>query len=205
MKITEKTTKILATVAALLLFSAAQAQAGAVTLGGQIDYIDTVANSGIAYDSPVSLQLTWSNDALINPVGESTVYFRTDWGNTMLLTLGQMTLAQTPGAPANGGTPYAHFTDGVIDGFFLDWFPVTFGGVTGSSWGLYVSNDIHYDYTAGNVYIEVLDNGSASGAWFEGSLNLPEQTTSSPVPVPGAAWLFGAGLFGLAGLRRKMK
>lgn len=34
-------------------------------------------------------------------------------------------------------------------------------------------------------------------------LNLSNQVTVSPVPLPGAIWLFGSGLVGLIGLKRK--
>lgn len=34
--------------------------------------------------------------------------------------------------------------------------------------------------------------------------NNSDQTTASPTPIPAAAWLFGSGLMGLAGVRRRM-
>jgi len=116
MKITKRTTtKILSTVAALMLFSAAQAHAGSVTLTGAIDWITDADSTKVTDASPVTLELTWANDSLVAAAGESIVNFRSDWGNTMTFTVGGLTLKETP--TFSGPTPYAHFTDGVLDGF----------------------------------------------------------------------------------------
>jgi hypothetical protein len=47
-----------------------------------------------------------------------------------------------------------------------------------------------------------LDSGAT---WTNAQLNLTARIEGSPVPVPGAFWLLGSGLVGLAGLRRFRK
>jgi hypothetical protein len=49
--------------------------------------------------------------------------------------------------------------------------------------------------TTGVVYNSISDN--VTGAWVVKDYN--------PVPIPGAVWLLGSGLVGLAGLRRKFR
>jgi len=199
MKITEKTTKILAAVAALLLFSAAQAQAGAVTLTGAIDWItEDTPRPVVSYDSPVTLQLTW-DDRGVSALGKSTVYFGSVWGNTMTFTVGDLTLKDTP---AFGEVPIAYFTDGIFDGFKLNMWNASVIGAPGNGWSFFAEG---FAPDNPNIFLEIMDYSSPTADWFTGYLDFPATTTSSAVPVPGAVWLFGSGLIGLAGLRRKMK
>jgi len=51
------------------------------------------------------------------------------------------------------------------------------------------------DYT---LIVNFDDAAPAGAAWYTIDLN-----TTSPVPLPGAAWLLGSGLLGLIGLGRK--
>lgn len=201
MKITKRTTtKILSTVAALMLFSAAQAHAGSVTLTGAIDWITDADSTKVTDASPVTLELTWANDSLVAAAGESVVNFRSDWGNTMTFTVGGLTLKETP--TFSGPTPYAHFTDGVLDGFELNKFDAAITGVAGTAWSIFARGFAPDD---GDIFWEIMNNASSSGDWFEGHLDFPAVVTSSAVPVPGAVWLLGSALLGLGGLRRKMK
>ena len=46
--------------------------------------------------------------------------------------------------------------------------------------------------------------GANNAPYLNPTLNSGSITvTSNPVPIPGAIWLFGSGIMGLAGLRRK--
>jgi hypothetical protein len=74
------------------------------------------------------------------------------------------------------------------------------------------SGDVTYDLaTYGLVYVNFLkfvglDNGGSSAGF---DLDAVEALNSgdhmNPVPIPAALWLFGSGLMGLAGLRRRFK
>jgi hypothetical protein len=61
----------------------------------------------------------------------------------------------------------------------------------GSAWGRYAASDLAYD----NLYASFTVTGF-SGYAVSGT---------APVPIPAAAWLFGSGLLGLLGARRKVK
>ena len=80
-----------------------------------------------------------------------------------------------PYGPSN---PPSDFPEGMIE--------TTFSGVAA-----YALFDFNNDPTGGQRYI--IDN-------FEGNYGSTEQP---PVPIPGAVWLLGSGLIGLAGLRKK--
>ena len=78
--------------------------------------------------------------------------------------------------------------------------------ITGYFSGTFVSEARTYSWgdTYENTYQVYLDLSSASfdAAGFTGE---PESGFGSSVPVPGAVWLLGSGLFGLLGLRRKLQ
>lgn len=184
--------KVFYTIAVLMFFTAVQAHAGSVNVSGQIDYVTDNDATGITLASPVSLFLEWQNDALVDPVGESTVIFDPAFLNSMAFTLGGLTITNDP---LYGDAPTAHFTDGLFDGFEMNWYSASIGGVSGVNWSIFATTGIKSLDQTGSIFFEILDEGSVSGDWFEGSLN--------PVPVPGAIWLFGSGLIGLVGIRRK--
>ena len=47
------------------------------------------------------------------------------------------------------------------------------------------------------VHVQNTSSGGSGSGWV-GAVNV------NPVPIPGAVWLFGSGLAGLIGLRRKL-
>lgn len=178
--------KIIPFFSALLLLSAIPQialAAGSVTLHGKIECIadalgdctlTTAAKSGVTLSSPVTLELSWLSD-LVPSVGESTVTFRSDWGNSMTLTVGNIVLTEDP-RPAGTNPPVAHFTDGVLDSFYMYWFEASVGGATGTEWVI----NIDGDETTGDLtmYLEVRDDSSLTGDWLIGHMAFPETVHS---------------------------
>jgi hypothetical protein len=75
--------------------------------------------------------------------------------------------------------------------------------------GTDTNGDLTFQSPQGNYYglqayrSLIIDWG---GAQTTVSFSTPEnQDFLAPVPIPAAAWLFGAGLFGLVGIRRKLQ
>jgi len=79
----------------------------------------------------------------------------------------------------------------------------------GNSWAGYLFESKTFSVegdTAGTFEIVFTNNGGQNPNLSHMSLYLREGVSStSPVPVPAAAWLFGTGLIGLTGLQRKKK
>lgn len=114
---------------------------------------------------------------------------------------------------------------GGTSGDDADWFKLTIngssGGVSAGSVDFYLADyrfaDNSQDYIIndwtwvdlsglGNVdTLTFSETSSDTGAY---GMNTPayfalDDVTSSPVPIPGAVWLLGSGLFGLIGIRRR--
>ena len=77
-------------------------------------------------------------------------------------------------------------------------------------WGTW--GDSEWDFNTAGITEELLADGQYEGLnaimWFaslpdyaDDQLDIP--FTSAPVPIPGAVWLLGSGLLGLAGWRRR--
>lgn len=66
-----------------------------------------------------------------------------------------------------------------------------------SSWS---PPDLALTLSAGTIILGLDDGGAGPDCDYDDHI-----LSFRPVPVPGAIWLFGAGLFGLVGFRRKLK
>lgn len=63
-------------------------------------------------------------------------------------------------------------------------------------------NGLTFTAVAGQIYSIYL-GGNGVGRWSQNVAGYQLNITSSPVPVPGAVWLFGSALAGAVGLRRR--
>ncbi|MBV5305838.1 MAG: VPLPA-CTERM sorting domain-containing protein, partial [Desulfobulbaceae bacterium] len=95
----------------------------------------------------------------------------------------------------NGGN--ALFTDGSMEFNFMN----DYHAVAGDRWDLLFASSI-----GGLETLTYTLNGLDSGlGWKFDYINGTGSLEITPVPIPGAVWLLGSGLVGLAGLRRKKK
>ena len=184
--------KSLLTAVALSFFFTAQVEADTAHFDGIIDYDDL----GISF---VTLDLAWDN------IGNTTDTITFDSSvntNTIRFALDSYVYTEDSLLPGDFA-PVAHFTDGVLDGVFLefnfdgmdDYFPYV-------NWSF--DYDSTFDVTATENYFSLDDwnLGWIEGYWDvdNGIVNY-DPVESSPVPVPGAFWLLGSGLLGLARIR----
>ncbi len=89
-----------------------------------------------------------------------------------------------------------------------DWAPLIGGDLTPLSNGVLVSFDYEGTINPSDPFKLVkFTNTSAVDLFSSGEMILrsfdASGATFAPVPIPGAVWLLGSGLIGLAGLRRK--
>ena len=98
-----------------------------------------------------------------------------------------------PGAneSVGAGDPDDHWCDGWVSGYWSYWLG---GNGTNPDWG----------YSGTGMSGRTLSSGSWDGWSF--AMSSPDEPiaaeSSSSVPIPGAVWLLGSGLLGIAGLRR---
>lgn len=175
-------------IAATLTFffgAAMQAQAGSTTVTGMVDTITDADDSGVTLSSHVVLELTWSNDAVVPPIGEASVIFRSSFGNTMTLIFYDndqdinelISLTDTP--LYGSAYPTGHFTNGILDSFSLNYYDATITGMPITS-NLEMAARISGDALAGDLHLsfEIINDYDANGDWFTGSLNLPPRPST---------------------------
>lgn len=152
-----------------------------VSAGHNDDVYLTSGNSIFNYSTNGSLlnSFTWSDNSIVYgdiAVGANNV-FTVYGGSQQGVTIRDLdTLTQT-------GL--------IIPGFDIDGIAVGF------------NNDVYL--TSGNQIFNYSTNGSLlnSFTWYDNTIAYGDISVA-PVPVPAAAWLFGSGLIGLIGLRRKI-
>lgn len=167
-----------------LLIIPAQSQAAMVnfTLTGEIITAD--ANNPFSLDLNNSVTVSGTYDD--SPIGSGTIFidFSTSTNN-MLIQVGNT--HYTDSMDVLGGASL-YFRDGVFDGLDYRAFDDSY-----ISWGVLGDTD-----PDGNVLPDFSGTG-IEGNWVASSF------TVTPVPVPGAVWLFGTGLLLLSQLARRNK
>lgn len=196
--------KVFSTVAALMLMGSANTYAGTANFTGSLFDVDPFfALDSINLSSSVSVTVNW-DDASLSGVGAEELQL--DGGlNNLTLSVGSMTFTEAdrwidPDDSFFDDYPVmAHFTDGVLDGFFMNFFAVeaTFEGVYDFwtpvlAWS-YDPFDPLVFYGDGMSFLDIADG---MGAYVAGEID-------TAVPLPGAVWLLGSGLLGLSQVRRK--
>ncbi len=161
------------------------------SISGQSGYIDLQFNPGMSSTGAASAAITnFVSDAML--VGAATL----TGGATGQLPA-TVTLTNTTG--------YNDYFQAVTFGNTAN-FALNLSGATGNSFGLAFLNSAQTaalltNDTSGNGYATTIDVTS-NGA---NVTNMSSQTSVTATPIPAAAYLFGSGLMGLVGIRRKMK
>ena len=141
---------------------------------------------------------SYTHDVTFDPAAlsiESAALTLTHKGNSDNL-IGELWLL---GATSTGTSSFyvgklsnsTHCNDWVDDVFTLP--GSIYSEITGSSWTLML---VLAELTPGTDKL-LIDQSVLSGTYT------PQSSTQPPVPIPAAVWLFGTGLVGLVGIRRR--
>lgn len=153
-------------------------------------------NVGVAGAGTAGMTGLWSFDGMVWDAGGYTTF----------------------GTQLTGEFSFTVASINLVGTFFGSDFPIT-GSINDLGAGYYGTNDLVWSWY-GNMgdsglqcwEITDLGNGTASVEsqkiiWFGSPTDPPqyviEGTLTSAVPLPGAFWLVGAGLFGLGGMKRR--
>jgi hypothetical protein len=167
-----------------LLIIPAQSQAAMVnfTLTGEIITADVDNPFNLVAGGSVSVSGTYDD----SPIGSGVIYIEFSTSiNNMLIQVGNT--HYTDSMDVLGGASL-YFNNGVFDG--LDYRALDDSYI---SWGVLGDTD-----PGGNLLPDFSGTG-IEGNWVASSF------TVTPVPVPGAVWLFGTGLLLLSQLARRNK
>jgi hypothetical protein len=150
---------------------------GEVSIGDEVfpNVFGLTGNSGLPGGDTITATGVFDNNVLIN--GTGTVVFGFNSGNSMTITVGTATFfASNDASFADGEFPSITLSEYIVTDFsFL------------AEWG---TNGAPANFSSFGTSFD--DGVSMVGSW---------QTT--PIPVPAALWLFGAGLMGLVGVARR--
>ena len=155
-------------------------------------YFELVAGPNEQIGDPVQIDFQWTGDAEASD-GTSAKISGGFAGDTIAITLNDYPALTTfdltkavwtmDGVSVENGNGYQNMDDGS--------FTAAIGDIVGIHMGVYA--DVNWD-------------GEGYEMWAMANQNLSMIVTEAPpVPIPGAVWLLGSGLFGLAAIRRKKK
>lgn len=174
-----KSASAIAAISLALGMGSAQAALWNFTLTGQVITADDPNDYNLAFGSPVTVVGTFDDSVLTG--GTGSISFATP-GNTFTVNAGDIEF--TPGEVFSG-TPTLSLVSMDID---------------------FVNNGFSFDATdtiteaSFTSYYSYFDGFDAGFGYMKGNW---QEFTVTAVPVPAAAWLFGSGLLGLAGIARR--
>ena len=148
-------------------------------------------------ESMNALVMTWVDDGQVPDVGPGPqVLFRENpFQNTMLITLGGLSVADTPFY--DNPPPEGYFMDGGLDSFFMDWIFIEINGVSGLEWDFFADGDRSLGDP--NVAIEFVDYRYSKTRIYYAHLDFPVVTPPLAGDVNGDGDVDGLDLAQYAG------
>jgi hypothetical protein len=191
-----KRTKLLLLIIAFVVFAASSAfadysytfNADTSSLAGQTGYIELQYNPGIAPGASNAVVSNYMSDATL--LGSAAI-------------TGDVTGQLPSSVIINNTNAWNDYYQQVTFGTNLK-FDLNLTGAAGNTFALsfYSANGttpvLTNDPNGFATTIDVNANGAVVN-------KLSDQVTVASTPIPAAAWLFGSGLMGLAGIRRKLQ
>lgn len=175
-----------------------------VELNGANHNSSFIGNGNMAFsqgDTQISLSFTDQSIGANVSAGDSERFYVGFGASRSLLMNGEGWLLVTSGAEAEYNFPTM---SGGSSGQINLYEPYWNDGVLTSSYSLVEAN-YNFPHKQGELYAAIyLRDQECATITLNGWVGFdPAFKTSTPVPIPGAIWLFGSGLVGLVSIRRK--